>query len=315
MVFSQLVFILNTCNLLSPFFRLFLCLTDKILFKFGHIQNHKSLMFPRTFKEYFSQFRHTMAIFPGTGRFFKKYRLWEGNWDQKWLSRVLMLIAMVVGIKMLSTFVDWWTNAHFDSLSATVSQMGTLVSNVFEGGFSLFYASGLKYVMFMLLYVATAHFSNQTLSILTHTEASKVTFKTTVDAHIRAFKVYMRCWILEMIISSVLLGVFFGIFSSIDFLETPMIFLVSCYFAGFAVVDSYNEAFGLDIKESLRYTQNYIGIAMATGLVAQVLLPIPLLGPILMPIVTGIAATIAMYELSDLHLVGSQVAAELDELV
>ncbi len=272
-------------------------------------------MLPRTFNEYLTQFRHTMAIYPQTWKFFKQHRLWEGDWDYRWLSRILALIAIVVGFKMLSIFSNWWSHAHFNSLSETVSQMGALVGDVFKNGYGLVYASGLKYVMFMLLYVATAHFSIRTLAILSGREPQIVTFQTALHAQIRAFKVYIRCWILELIISSIMLSIFFGIFKSIAFLETPAVFLVSCYFVGFAVVDGYNELFGLSVKESMQYTRNYIGIALATGLVAQLLMTIPVFGPILMPIVSGIATTIAMYELSDLHLLDRELAVQLDELV
>ncbi len=272
-------------------------------------------MLPRSFREYLDQFRQTMAIYPRTGKFFKTYRLWEGDWDFKWVSRIMMLVAAVVGLKMLGTFASWWSHAHFGSVSETVSQMGVLVGNVFESGYSLVYASGLKYVMFMLLYVATAHFTNQTMTILSGRPAEVVTFNTMLADQKRAIKVYIRCWILELIISSVLISVFFGIFSSIAFLQTPVIFLVSCYFVGFAVVDSYNVMFDLSVRESMRYTRNYIGIALATGLVAQVLMAIPLIGPVLMPVVSGIATTIAMYELADLHLLDRELVTQLDELV
>lgn len=272
-------------------------------------------MLPRTFNEYLTQFRHTMAIYPQSWKFFKQHRLWEGDWDYRWLSRILALIAIVVGFKMLSIFSNWWSQAHFNSLSETVSQMGALVGDVFKNGYSLIYASGLKYVMFMLLYVATMHFSVRTLGILSGKETEVVTFKRMLDNQIRAFQVYIRCWILELIICSIMLSIFFGIFKSIAFLETPAIFLISCYFVGFAVVDGYNELFGLSVKESMQYTRNYIGIALATGLVAQLLMTVPLFGPILMPIVSGIVTTIAMYELSDLHLLDRELAVQLDELV
>ena len=272
-------------------------------------------MLPRTFSEYFTQFRHTMEIYPRTWKFFKKYRLWEGDWDYRWLSRLLALIAIVIGLKMLSIFSNWWSNAHFNSISETVSQMGALAGDIFQNGYSLIYASGLKYVMFMLLYVATAHFCVRTLAILSGREPEVVTFQTALKDQIRAFKVYIRCWIMELIISSIMLSIFFGIFKSIAFLETPAVFLVSCYFVGFAVVDGYNDIFGLSIKESMKYTRNYIGIALATGLVAQLLMTVPVFGPILMPVVSGIATTIAMYELADLHLLDRELAVQLDELV
>jgi len=272
-------------------------------------------MLPRTLSEYFAQFRQTMAVYPRTGKFFKQHRLWEGDWDYRWISRVLALIAIVVGFKMLSIFSNWWSKAHFDSFSETVSQMGALAGDIFKNGFGLVYASGLKYLMFFLLYAATAHVIIRTLAILSGRAAQVVTFQTVLDSQIRAFKVYIRCWILELLIASIMLSIFFGIFRPIAFLETPAVFLVSCYFVGFAVVDGYNELFGLNVKESMRYSRNYIGIAVATGMVAQLLMAIPVFGPILMPFISGIATTIAMYELSDLHLLERELAVQLDEAV
>ena len=112
-----------------------------------------------------------------------------------------------------------------------------------------------------------------------------------------------------------LLSVFFGIFGVIDFIEPVAVLAAQCYFLGFAVVDNYNEQFGLTIKESIAYSWQYLGVVLALGLFFYIMLLIPIVGTIAGPCIAAVAVCVIMFKLSDLHTMKDVPAVDLEEMV
>ncbi|MCB0593793.1 MAG: hypothetical protein KDD28_06855, partial [Phaeodactylibacter sp.] len=139
---------------------------------------------------------------------------------------------------------------------------------------------------------------------------SQATFHDFVDAQVRMIKVGIYAWVMELLFTMAF-KIFFGIFGFIDFLQPACVFAIQCYFLGFAILDNYHEQFELTIKESSRYALNYIGVAAAAGLVAYLLMLVPVAGVIAAPILTSVAVTIVMYEISELHIRGREVVGEV----
>ena len=65
----------------------------------------------------------------------------------------------------------------------------------------------------------------------------------------------------------------------------------SMEFLGFAFLDNYLEQFHFTIKESAKCIQSHFGAAVIFGIFTSILLHIPILGPIAVPFICGIAAT------------------------
>lgn len=251
-------------------------------------------------KKYILQFKDTILAHKEATFFIRDNKLWDGFWKYGWVSRMLIGLALLMGLKLWSVFFDWWNHTDASGPVQALASMGTLAKNVAFEGYDFLFVGGMKYVMLVLLEVIIFHICRKTLEILSG-ESSELTFNTFLNAQIRMIKVVIRSYIWEMIFT-VLIKIVFGIFGSLDFLQPVFIFGVQCYFLGLVIVDNYNEQFGLTIKESFEFTKQFIGVAVAIGIVMNVLLLIPVLGAIAAPVIAAVAVTLVMYSISDLHL-------------
>ena len=268
----------------------------------------------RPIRVYTRQFGFSIAVLPQTVKFIREQKLWKGLLSYGWVARLLMIVALLGGMKFLGVFMNWINQVvSANSAGEAVASMGLFAKDLAAGGYELLFSSGSKYVMLILLEVVVFHFARRTVEILTGNTA-KAGWSDFVEAQIRMIKVAFRCWILEMVVVS-LLSVFFGIFGFVDFLEPVLILAVQCYFLGFAVVDNYNEQFGLTIKESVSYSWQYLGVILALGLFFYAALLIPVLGTIMGPCIAAVAVCVIMYKLSDLHTMKDKPAIDLEEIV
>lgn len=261
-------------------------------------------------KEYAEQFRYTLFKMPAAGRFIQEHRLWEGFWKYGWLSRFLIVLALLIGLKFLSIAITWFQNFSAGGPGQAFQSMGMLAEQFFSEGYGFLFSGGMKYAMLVLLEVLVFHFCRRAVQILSGIEA-KASFDDFVKAQVRMFKVGMYAWVMELLFT-IAFKIFFGIFGFLDFMQPAFVFAIQCYFLGFAILDNYHEQFGLTIKESRRYALGYIGVAAAAGLVAYLLMLVPVAGVIGAPILVSVAVTIVMYELSDLHILGKEALEEWD---
>ncbi|MCB0571318.1 MAG: hypothetical protein KDC66_16215 [Phaeodactylibacter sp.] len=250
-------------------------------------------------KEMGEQFRYTLFRLPEAYHFIREQKLWQGLGKYSWLTKVLMFLAVVLALKFFSIFFGWMQGFRPHSAGEAFNGMGVLAGRFFKEGFGFLWNGGTKYGIVILAEVLVYHFSRRALDIINGEEAS-VKMNDFVHAQVRSLKVGLYAWAIEMVIS-IMLNVFFGIFAWVAWIKPALLFAAQCYLLGFAIVDNYNEQYGLTIKESLRYTLRYAGVAVGIGLPTYLLLLIPLVGPIAGTILTSVAATLVMFKLSDLH--------------
>lgn len=270
------------------------------------------MSFQENLKTSWSQFFYSIVAIPRSIRFFRQHRLWEGFWRYGWVSRLLIFVAVILGLRFVMILWNKVFSTHVNDPLATVMNMGVAMKDFVVEGYSFLFFGSMKYIILILVEVIVFHVCRRTLELLTGKE-SEADFKSFVKAQTRMIKVAVRSWVLE-VIATVILSIIFGIFGWLDFLEPVLIFGIQCYFLGFALVDNYNEQFGLSIKDSAKYTKGYAGIALGIGLVLNILFLIPIIGPIAAPILGAVTVTIVMYELSDLHLVGGRLLQQLQRL-
>lgn len=251
-------------------------------------------------RTYFRQFVFTLKKHREAVDFIYEHRLWEGFWKYGWVARLFVIIGVLISLKFLSILFNWLTQADASNPQAVISSMSTLVTEIASEGYHFLFFGGMKYIMIILLEIIIFHVCRRTLAILTN-EKTDAGFQAFVQAQIRMIKVAIYSWVMEMVIT-IILKVFFGIFGFIDFLQPVLVFAVQCYYLGFAVLDNYHEQFHMKIKESARYARDFAGVALAVGLLLQGFFTIPLAGAIAGPFVAAVAVTLAMFELSDLHL-------------
>ena len=242
--------------------------------------------------------------------FINRHKLWNGFDRYGWLAKIMLFIAILMGLYFLNILVNWWQSLEPGSgqIMSVANNAGQLFDHLFNEGFRPLYMGGMKYIVLILAEVLVFHFSRRTLEILTG-KPGQSEFEEFYIAQKRMIKVAIFSFFVEIGVKLVL-GLFFNFYGFLEFTRPVLILLVQCFLLGFAVVDNYNEQFGLKIKESFRYTLNYSGIALLTGSILYLLLLIPLAGAIAGPIIAAVAATLAMHELSDL---GSPVIADLDD--
>ena len=260
---------------------------------------------------FFQQFIFTLKKHREAPDFIRKHQLWKGMFGYGWITQMLVIIALIIGIKLFSVVWDWWFKADLDNVAGAFNSMSMLVSDFFSEGYKFVFMGSMKYVMLILMEVVVFHFCRRTLSILTKKD-SPATFDEFLKAQIRMIKVSIRSWVLESILT-MLIGIALNIAGHLEFLKPVLVFGVQCYYLGFAILDNYNEQFDLSISESAKYAQNFVGVSLALGLLLNVLLYIPLVGAVFAPLLSAVAATMVMYKLSDLHILGKDIVLKTEE--
>jgi len=269
-------------------------------------------MYHEKLRLYFEQFIFTLKKHRDAIDFIYKHRIWEGFWKYGWVAKLLVVIGVIIGMKFLSVIFSWFTQADTSDPIAVISSVGSLMGQMAEEGYEFLFLGGMKYIMMIILEIVVFHVCRRTTAILTGQD-SQASFDAFVKAQVRMIKVVIRCYIMEMI-ATILLKIFFGIFGFVDFLQPAFVFGVQCYYLGFVVMDNYFEQFSLSIKESVKYAQNFIGVALAIGLLLQGMFSIPIAGAIAGPFISAVAVTLVLFELSDLHKRPS-MAPEPEEVV
>ena len=250
-------------------------------------------------KTYFIQFRDTLLTNSDAVIFIRKNRLWEGFWRYGWVAKALVVMGVLLGLKFLKTIIDWWQSTEADDPVEAAASVGHLFQNMAFEGYDFLFVGGMKYVMMMLLEVVIFHMVRGTLEKLTG-QTSDLSFQAFFNAQIRMIKVSVRSFVMENLFS-IAIGIVFMFAFGFGFLKPVVKYIVHCYFLGFIVLDNFAEQYNYSIKDSVKIARDYIGVALALGLTANVLLLIPVIGVIIAPVVVAVTVTLVMYHMSDLH--------------
>lgn len=260
---------------------------------FKHLSNFYSLIKEIPGIHLIRDVKITTVNYQNVPTFCNEHRLWEGLLKYKWLGRILILAAVILSVQFLRSCLNWWeesTTAENVSLSA----VGGLIGNIFKDGYDLFVIGGLKYIVLVLVEVIIFHFTRRTLEIVTNDSVDS-SFSAFVEAQKRMVGVVIYSFIMESVFS-VLAGIGLNILG-IGLIKPGIVFLIQCFFLGFAIIDNYNEIFHMTIKQSFKYCLQYAGVALAIGVPVYVIMLFPLLGTIAGPVIGAIAATITMNQL------------------
>jgi CysZ protein len=242
----------------------------------------------------FRNFIDTIFCFPKSVKFIREHRLWDGFWRYSWFSIILIVIGVLFSLRFYSTFTDWIWNITLNPV-----EIGERTRDIFgklkSQGSGFLFSSSFKYIVFILMEIVIFHSVGRTIEILRKGEERKPTFKIFLRAQIRMIEISFRAWVYELI-AMIFISIGVGLLG-VEFLKMPILFLIQVYLIGFAMVDNYNERLGMKIKESIVFTGNYKGVAVAVGLVVYVIMLIPLAGAFLGPLIGGVTATLMMHKL------------------
>ena len=224
--------------------------------------------------------------------FIRKNRLWEGMMGYSWLSKILLILGILLSFRFIQSFTNWFsrdgekTNVVFQALAST--------GHAFSESFQFMFNSGFKYVLLVVFEIFIFHFSRRAIEILTGIP-SPSSFKDFVNAQKRMIKIALKNYIYEIVIVA-LVSIPFNM---IGWSATKPVFawLIGCYFIGFTLIDNYHELYELSIKESEHRTKSIMGVAFGVGLVANVLMYIPVIGTLIGSILGAVLAAICLYDL------------------
>ncbi len=227
--------------------------------------------------------------------FIRDNRLWSGFEKNALVLLGVCLLGLILGLSFIRTILQWWSDLSIHSVSDVGIEAASLVGDIASTGYNTFFNGAYKYIILILMELLIFHMAIRTNEILTGTK-EELTPKIFVQAQIRMLKVSIFAYVMELI-ATIILGVILGI-AGLKFLDTPLSFIIECYFLGFLLIDNYNEINKMGIRDSYKHTLHYPGASIAIGFVLYILLLIPLIGPVVAPMTGAIAATLIMHQLS-----------------
>lgn len=248
--------------------------------------------------QFFTQFRLGMFYIRKAIPFIRTHQLWQGMSQYGWLVKCFLLVGIILGIKLFMLLVDFLFNLEVGNPFAVTSSVFHLFQEVGNESYNLFFLGGFKYVVVLAVEVLIIHFGGKTTEILTG-KAFHLTFKQFIEEQLRALKMIIRKFILELIVT-ILIGIVLGIVG-MDFLESPTILLVQCYFLGVVILDNYFKQRNKTTGESEKIIRRYAGLATAIGMFFYCMLLIPIIGAIIGACIAGVAGTLALHELKPLE--------------
>lgn len=234
--------------------------------------------------------------------FIAKNNLWH-----YFIYPVLILAVLFAGgfwsIMQLSDWlVDWSLN--YLGLGSTenssewlgwLSVIGTfLVSFILKVVFLLILSSYIKYVVLIVCSPILALLSERIDEIIS---GRKYPFNFPQFLHdiLRGILVTLRNLLYETFIIGLCMVV--GWIPVIGWITIPFLYLTSWYFMGFSMMDYTYERQRMKIREGAQFTRKHKGIAIGNGFVFSMILLIPFIGVVIAPILSVVAATLAVLEL------------------
>jgi len=226
--------------------------------------------------------------------FVKEHRIWEGILKYSWLGKFLLVAGVIGGITFIKFVFSYWSNVEMTS-ELSLANVGSSLSGFFTEGYSLFVVGGFKYVILIFMEVVIFHFARRTLEIKLGVDMD-TSFQAFIKAQTRMIRVVFYSWIMETIITFIIVTIGFSIFG-LSAVGSVATFLIQSYFLGFAIIDNYNEMYHMTVKQSQRYSNQYAGVTLVVGIATYILLILPLVGAMLGPLIGAVVAVLTMHEL------------------
>lgn len=284
-------------------------------FSFSNIFSKKNL----------AQVPVALRVLASTPNFIKKHQLWKGFLDHKWIMVVTILIMGTLSMTLYNDLQGYFSPSEGINIDIDISNEGfdagfqaideaALIStekakeslkagkkslsaakDKLEDNHKPIFSGSYKFLILIFLEILIFHFAVGSNNILKN-ENRVLVFREFSRAQIRMIKVMARKWIFSLIIYiflSIVSGIL-GLPMAVDF----MMFFVYSFFLGFAFLDNYLEQFHFSIVRSSKHIQQHLGAATTFGIIASAGMSIPVIGPVLMPFIFAVAATIYGHEVA-----------------
>jgi hypothetical protein len=236
------------------------------------------------------QFAVTLVLHRKAYGFIREYQPWKGLRRYGWTVKVLVLVAVLLGLRIFQSFYEIISEAVGNPQVFSAGLVSGFSSLSLEK-FSWMLQGGQKYLVLIVLEVITFHFIQRTLEIRMGRQPDH-SFKAFMRVEKRMIIVSLIAWITESIVQG-LVNIPLDIFG-FDFLKQPFGLVIQFFFLGFTFIDNYHECFGLNITQSRKRSWEVAGVAVAAGLVAYVLMFVPLVGVVAATMLGAVTAGMAM---------------------
>jgi hypothetical protein len=246
--------------------------------------------------EYLNQFAITLVMHRTAYEFIREKKPWRG------MDRFGWMLVAIIGAGALLSYQFFKEFYHvIEEVQQSQMSFSASVANAFSLEKLQWAMQGSrKYLIMIVMELVVFYFIQKTLEIRIGRKP-ELTTKAFIDAEFRIIGSTVLAFVLETIAKVVVVKIGLGIIG-FDFLDKPVSFLIQCYFLGFALIDNYHECFDLKLKESeLRTRKTAVGVAVATGLVAQLLMYVPLVGAAIATMLGAVTATLAMERFAPVH--------------
>ena len=255
----------------------------------------KVLPRPGAWSTHLTDILGVLLCVPPAWNFIRQHRLWRGLRAYGWLIRGLIVAALLIGWQSL----DWlqYLLDRFDreGLGMLLHTGESMEARFFE---LVAFDDAGKYIILVLTEVLVFHFLRRTIEIKTGVPQRR-DWKAFQRAFWRMVGLAGMLFGLE-IAGKVLIEVFVGIIDGFvplpRFTDNALEYLLQFYLLGYALVDNYFETKGLRLGQLPFLTQQLLGATIALGAVFQLLLLVPLIGPILAATIGGVVACLYFLE-------------------
>ncbi len=227
-------------------------------------------------------------------RFIQKHKLW------KWIL-IPGIIYCTLFSRTSANFIEWMS--HETGLSNWLNRMeSSFLSFLFVIGnillwliLMLFYFSLFKYIFLIVGSPLFAYLSERTEAIIEGKKDFPFSFKQLLKDMKRGVYIAVRnsLWQTVYTLSILLLS----LVPLAGWLTPILALLVECYYYGFSMLDYSMERHKRSPAESIFFIGNHKGLAIGNGLVFYLMHMIPILGWVLAPAYSVVAATLSMYPL------------------
>ncbi len=233
-------------------------------------------------------------------RFIKKHKLWKWILIPGIIYTTLFIISMIIFSQTSSDFIQWmalktglnaWLQKMNSSFLGLLFIMGHLLLWLI---LMLFYFSLFKYIFLIVGSPLFAYLSERTEAII---EGKNFPFSYSQfwkDIK-RGIRIAARnsLWQTVYTLSILLLS----LIPLAGWLTPILGVLVECYYYGFSMLDYSMERHKKTPAESIFFIGTHKGLAVGNGLVFYMMHLVPVLGWILAPAYSVVAATLSMYPL------------------
>lgn len=160
--------------------------------------------------------------------------------------------------------------------------------------FYFIYLSINKYILLTLLSPLMAILSEKTENLYYPSKQGFQLGQFVKDV-LRGIVLAFRNMSIELLI--VLLSFIIVWIPIIGWLSPFVLFILSCYFYGFSMIDYINERRKLNIHQSIAYVNQHKGLAIGNGLIFALLFAIPYIGVIIGASLAPVAAAVAVLDM------------------